>query len=54
MNIMAERKEDDSKNLRTLAEKLKEHEKGDNLSNGTIFPTSKWSLKHIISSSNNQ
>jgi hypothetical protein len=29
---MAERKEDDSKNLRTLAEELKEHEKGDNLS----------------------
>ncbi len=35
---MAERKEDDPRNLRTLGEKLKEHEKGDNLSNGTFFP----------------
>jgi hypothetical protein len=51
---MAERNEDDSKNLRTLAEKLKEHEKGDNLINGAFFPASKWSLKHTISKSNGQ
>jgi hypothetical protein len=51
---MAERKEDDSKNLRTLAQKLKEHEKGDNLSSDAFFPASKWSLKHTISNSNGQ